>query len=78
MIPDGFKDAAFWVLFSFMTVAVWLILQCYWTRWAHRRVDELDTKMEEMKKENAAMKADVEQLKKANPYTFLKHDMRRV
>ena len=48
MYPSAFEDAAFWVLLTFGFVIIWLAVQAYWTKWAHRRIDDLklDTEKE--------------------------------
>ena len=44
-MPDYMLDAAFWVTITFAALVIWLLVQGYWTRWAHRRVDEVERKM---------------------------------
>lgn len=46
ILQSAIQDAAFWVSLTFGTVIIWLVLQGYWTRWAHRRIDTLKLQTE--------------------------------
>ncbi len=72
MIPKAFLDAAFWVTLTFATVTIWLVLQGYWTRWAHRRVDKIEGRLAELEKGNAALNKHLKDLEERNPFAFMR------
>lgn len=67
-----FASAAFWVLLSFCTIIVWLLVQGYRTRWAHSRVDGLEKEVNEMRLHQEAMQRELDSIKDQNPYKWLK------
>ena len=72
MMPPAFADAAFWVTLTFITVIVWLVLQGYWTRWAHRRVDELAKRVDKVEQDCAKTSGHINELEKRNPFAFMR------
>lgn len=72
MMPHAFADAAFWVTLTFATVVVWLLLQGYWTRWAHRRVDDLAKRVNKIEQDCAKVNEHIDELEKRNPFAFMR------
>lgn len=71
-MPHAFFSAAFWVTLTFATVGIWLLLQGYWTRWAHRRVDALEKRVEAMEDNVRITNTHIDDLEKRNPFAFIR------
>lgn len=74
--PKEFASAAFWMVLTFAVVAVWLLVQGYWMRWAHRRLDAMKQDIAGMADEIKALRKQQEDLERnlmeieqRNPFT---------
>lgn len=70
--PAKFESAAFWVVLCFVSVAVWLLMQGYWTRWAHRRVDKLEQEHKACVERLEGMYKRLEEIEHQSPYPWLR------
>jgi len=71
-MPEAFTDAAFWVLLTFAVFIIYLGLQSYWTRWAHRRVDALSKRVDKIEQDCAKVNDHIDELEKRNPFAFMR------
>lgn len=70
--PAEFESAAFWVVLCFMSVAIWLLMQGYWTRWAHRRLDRLERDHKEWRDRLADVTKKIEEVEHQSTYPWLR------
>jgi Tfp pilus assembly protein PilN len=61
-LSNSLADAAFWVTFTFAVVIVFLGVQSYWTRWAHRRIKSVEERVTLLETKCKAMTSDIEEL----------------
>lgn len=67
ILPNEMMGAAFWVLLTMITFVVWLVLQGYWTRWAHKRVDALSKEVEDQQSKMRELDQKLEAINKRTP-----------
>jgi len=67
--PKEFASAAFWVVLTFAVVAVWLLVQGYWMRWAHRRLDAMKQDIADLRKQQEDLERNLMEIEQRNPFT---------
>lgn len=70
--PAEFESAAFWVLLCFTSLGIWLLMQGYWTRWAHRRLDRLEREHNECRDMLKEVIKKLEEVEHQSPYPWLR------
>lgn len=65
-------DSVFWVALTFGAMLLYICFHGYWTRWAHRRVDALAKRVDEVEKEMTAINTDIEEIRDKNPLSWMR------
>lgn len=67
--PKELASAAFWVVLTLAVVAVWLLVQGYWMRWAHRRLDAMKQDISELRAKQDDLDRNLVEIEQRNPFT---------